>query len=165
MARPDRATEHDRRTVDVTDDRRADHDPRHVDDRPRERHVDDRPSERHVDDRRTAGAVDGNGTAIASMVLGLLAATFAFTIAAAPAALIFGIIAIVLGIKGMSTANALGGLHKGLAVTGLVSGALGLLLALAIAVGAIAAFNQAQTDPALQQRINELEQNVQQLTN
>ncbi|HVM19006.1 MAG TPA: hypothetical protein VM307_03495 [Egibacteraceae bacterium] len=165
MARP--AARNDERTVDVTDRTTRDHDTRDRRDEHEARDVrDDREvtRERHVADRRPT-MTDGNGTAIASMVIGLLAATYAFTVAAAPAALIFGLIAIGLGISGMSKANALGGMHKGLAVTGLVSGALALLLSLLIAAGIVAAFNQAQTDPALQQQINELEQNIQQLTN
>jgi hypothetical protein len=81
--------------------------------------------------------VHANGSAIAALVVGLLSATFGFLIAPALAAILFGIIAIVLGVKGMNIANATGGTHKGLAVSGLVSGALGLLLGIAVIAGGV----------------------------
>jgi hypothetical protein len=90
--------------------------------------------------------VDGNGTAIAALVIGLLAATFGFLVIAAPAAILFGLIALVLGAMGMSKAGRLGGLHKGLALTGLLSGLLGLLLGIAVLIGGVTLFNQAQDE-------------------
>lgn len=84
----------------------------------------------------------GNGAAIASLVTGLLSASFAFLVAPALAAIIFGALAIGLGIKGVSIANAHGGMHKGLAVTGIVSGVLGLLLGVAVIIGGITLWNE-----------------------
>ena len=113
-----------------------------------------------------AASTDGNGTAIAAMVIGLLAATFGFLVLAAPAAILFGLVAAVLGAMGLSKAGRLGGLHKGLAITGLVSGLLGLLLGIAVVIGGVNLFNQAQdelrTNDELQQRLDQLEQQVQQ---
>jgi len=110
---------------------------------------------------------DGNGTAIAALVIGLLAATFAFLVLAAPAAILFGIVAVVLGAMGLSKANRFGGLHKGLAITGLVSGLLGLLLGALTVFGGIQLFNQAQdeaqTNPEVQERIDALEQQLQEV--
>jgi hypothetical protein len=90
---------------------------------------------------RAAAAV-GNGAAIAAFVVGMLSATFAFLIAPAPGAVLFGIVAIGLGFKGVSVANRLGGVHKGLAITGIVAGVLGLLLGVAVIVGGIALWNE-----------------------
>lgn len=123
-------------------------------------------TDRPVEDRRRVGPymdANGNGTAIAAMVVGLFALVMALTVAAAPVALIFAIVAIAMGIKGMGNAKALGGLHKGLAVTGIVTGALGLLLALAVAAGAFALFTQGG-DPAVQEQLNNLQQQVDSLT-
>ena len=131
--RPDTVTTNSR-TVDVTDSDRRD----------------------HVEHgRAVTPVVAGNGSAIAAFVLGLFAATFAFTGIAAIAGILFGILAIGFGIAGVSKANTLAGMNKGLAVSGIVAGALGLLLSIAIAIGAVAAFNQVQNDPALQNRIEE----------
>jgi hypothetical protein len=111
--------------------------------------------------------VDGNGTAIAALVIGLLAATFGFLVVPAPAAILFGLIAVILGAMGMGKAKRLGGLHKGLALTGLLSGLLGLLLGLAVVIGGINLFNQAQEEvqgnDAAQQQIQELQQQVEEL--
>lgn len=94
-----------------------------------------------------AAVATGNGAGIAAFVIGMLSATFAFLIAPAPAAVLFGIVAIGLGFKGISVANRLGGMHKGLAVTGIVSGVLGLLLGVAVIVGGITLWNEIeQTD-------------------
>jgi len=85
----------------------------------------------------TPADVDGNGSAIASLVLGLLAATLAFTFLAAPAAILFGLIATILGFIGLGKAKRFNGLHKGLAITGIVSGLLGLLAGIAVIIGAV----------------------------
>jgi hypothetical protein len=86
-----------------------------------------------------------NGTAIAALVVGLLSATFGFLVAPALAAIIFGVIAIVLGVKGLNIAKATGGTHKGLAISGLVSGALGLLLGIAVIAGGFTLFQNMDT--------------------
>jgi hypothetical protein len=130
-----------------------------VDRAPVDRPPVDRPprTERTVDiTDRAPMVVEGNGHAIAALVTGLLAATFAFLIGTALAAVLFGIAAIVLGAKGLSKANTLGGLHKGLAVTGLVSGGLGLLLGLAIVIGAVTVAQDAQLQQQIQRQIEEL---------
>lgn len=124
-------------------------------------------------DVRTTGRVeaveqtDGNGTAIAALIVGLLAATFAFLVLAAPAAILFGLVAIVLGAMGMGKAKRFGGLHKGLAISGLVSGLLGLLLGALTVFGGIQLFNQAQdeaqSNPEVQERIDALEQQLQEV--
>ncbi len=126
------------------------------------------------DDRDTAyrrsdvATTDGNGAAIAALVTGLLGVSFVLMFFTLPAGILFGIIAIVLGVVGLGKANRLGGLHKGLAVTGLVSGVLALILGGLIIWGGIAALNQAEqefrSDPELQQRLDELQQQIEEST-
>ncbi len=91
---------------------------------------------------RHAPAAVGNGAAIAAFVTGMLSATFGFLIAPALAAVVFGLVAIGLGFKGVSVANRLGGMHKGLAISGIVAGVLGLLLGVAVIVGGITLWNE-----------------------
>lgn len=121
----------------------------------------------HVADRGVGhdgpGAVGyGNGTAIAAFVLGLLALTLTFTIAAAPVAAIMALAALFMAFKGVGNANAMGGHHKGLAITGAITAALALLLIILGAIAGVYLFNEAANNPELQQQIDELRQNVEQ---
>jgi hypothetical protein len=63
-----------------------------------------------------------NGMAVASLVLGILALGLFFTIVFP---IIFGILAVIFGIMGISKASN-GADHKGLAIAGLVCGVLGI---------------------------------------
>lgn len=95
---------------------------------------------RHVrggEDDAPPAAIEGNGSAIAALVLGMLGLTLAFLVFPAPAAVLMGLAALILGVAGLRKASRLGGLHKGLSVTGLVTGALALLLGAAIIVGGV----------------------------
>ena len=112
---------------------------------------------------RNSGDVDGNGMAIASLVVGMLAATMAFLVLSSPGAVLFGLIAIGLGIAGLGKANRFGGLHKGLAISGIVSGLLGLLVGAAVIAGLVALGNEAQErlqDPAVQDRLQDVQSEV-----
>lgn len=104
---------------------------------------------------------DGNGTAIAAFVLGMFAVTFAISVVSAVAGLLFGLIAIGMGAKGVGNAKRLGGLHKGLAVSGIVSGVLAVLLFAAVAVGGVTLFNQVSSNPQLQNQIEDTAEDVQ----
>ncbi len=104
---------------------------------------------------------DGNGTAIAAFVLGMLAVTFAISVVSVVAGLLFGLIAIGMGAKGVGNAKRLGGLHKGLAVSGIVSGVLAVLLFAAVAVGGVTLFNQVSSNPQLQNQIEDTAEDVQ----
>lgn len=155
------------RSVDVTARRDANVTDRQVTDR---HEVDTRDTVRRDTEHTSAPRpsaptgpthVEGNGTAIAAFVLGLLAVTYSIMVAAAPAGLLFGLIAVVMGAKGMGNANRLGGLHKGLAITGLVSGLLALLLAAAVAFGGFRLFQELQSNPQVQQQIQDAAENVQ----
>lgn len=96
----------------------------------------------------------GNGNAVASLVTGLLAATFAFLVVTAPAAVIFGIVAIITGVVGVGRSNAMGGAFKGIAITGLVSGILALVLAIATIVGGVTLWQEFA--PELQEQLEQL---------
>lgn len=130
------------------------------------RRTDDVADDRQMQSRPASSGNDGNGVAIASFVVGMLAATMAFLVLTSPGAILFGLIAIGMGIAGLSRANQHGGLHKGLAISGIVSGLLGVLVGGAIIIGLVnlgqEAAEQAQ-DPQVQQRLDELQQQVEQL--
>lgn len=139
MARTPERTHSDRREIDVTD-------------REDERREPERRASTQPDLRPRDAAADrpvhvaSNGSAVAALVVGMFAATYAFFAVSAIAAVIAGIVAIVLGIKGVSIANRLDGMHKGIAVTGIVSGALGLLLGIAIIAGGLTLFQNMDAD-------------------
>jgi hypothetical protein len=134
-------------------------------DRMPERDLDDRSDYRRSD---VATTTDGNGAAIAALVTGLLAVTFALLFFTIPAAFVFGIVAIIFGAVGLGKANRLGGLHKGLAITGLVSGVLALIIAALATWASVAILDQLeqemQTNPELQQQLEELQQQVESST-
>jgi hypothetical protein len=138
---PNESTRADRTDVDVTDRTTA-------------------PDVRPAGTREVAAPVHvaSNGSAVAALVVGMFAVTYAFFAISAIAAIIAGIVAVGLGIKGMGTAKLFGGLHKGLAVSGIVTGALGLLLGIAVIAGGIALFQDIDTSdlpPELQQSIQD----------
>jgi hypothetical protein len=115
----------------------------------------------------TGGAspvVASNGHAVAALVTGMLAATLGFLVIAAPAAILLGIAAIILGVMGVGRAKDWDGLLKGTAISGIVSGVLGLLLGLTVVVGGIALFDQAADDPAVQDQIDRLQQEIDRLS-
>ncbi len=101
----------------------------------------------------------GNGPAIASLVVGLLGVTLAFLVFPAIAAMLLGIAAIILGALGMRNANQMAGLHKGLSVTGLVTGILALILGAAVLIGGVTLVDQF----ADQLQIDELQQQIDEL--
>jgi len=73
----------------------------------------------------------GNGIAVASLVLGICALVLFFLWFLAP---ILGLLAIIFGALGISKANKIGGKGKGLAIAGLITGVLGLLISIALVV-------------------------------
>jgi hypothetical protein len=127
------------------------------------------PDQTGLDGQRTRAVDtvnDGNSMAIASFVIGMLAATMAFLVLTSPGAILFGLIAIGLGIVGMGKANRLGGLNKGLAISGIVSGLLGVLVAGAILAGLVNLGNRAAEEaqsPEVQQRLDDLQNQLEQL--
>jgi len=78
-----------------------------------------------------APAGGSNGFAVAALVLGILSLVMFFTIWLP---FLLGVLAIVFGALGISRANRIGGKQKGLAIAGLVCGAVGMVLAIVFIV-------------------------------
>lgn len=122
--------------------------------RPEDRHATaDRPDDRRVDEL----VVTTNDLGIAAFVVGMLALAFGLLVVPAPWAILFGIAAIVLGIVGIVKAGRVAGRHKGLSITGIVTGALGLLLGLVVVVGGVTLFESLQTNPQVEELREEVE--------
>jgi hypothetical protein len=82
-----------------------------------------------------AGPSPTNALAIASLVLGILALPSIFTVIFG---VLLGIAAIVTGILGLQKAPQMQGSGRGLAITGIVLGAIALLLSILAVVGLFA---------------------------
>jgi hypothetical protein len=112
--------------------------------------------------------VDGNGTAIAAFIVGMIAVTLGFLAIPFLAAILLGLAAIILGAMGLGKANRFGGLHKGLAMSGLITGVLGLLLGIAVPLGLTALADRARdefnSNPALQNAASEAEEAISEAT-
>lgn len=112
--------------------------------------------------------VDGNGTGIAAFVTGMIAVTLALLAIPALAGILLGIAAIVLGVIGLGKAKRFGGLHKGLSMSGLITGVLGLLLGGAVlaGIGALAdrARDEFNSNPGLQNAASEAAEAVSEAT-
>ena len=87
------------------------------------------------------------------LVFGLAALFCALTAILAPAAVLFGIIGIIVAIAGMKMAKRPGVTGKGVAIGGLVTAVLGLLLGAAVLAGAAVVVND-------EQRLNQLENQI-----
>jgi hypothetical protein len=96
-----------------------------------------------------------NGVAIAALVLGLLSIPLALFIFGG----LLGIAAVILGIVGISKARQLGGTGQGMAITGIVSGALGALLAI-LALTVLSASLNFLDSPEGQEVLSEIEASV-----
>ncbi len=79
-----------------------------------------------------AGAPPRNGLGIAALVLGLLALLTCWTLVGG---IVFGLLAIILGIVGRGRAKRGEANNGGLALAGIILGVLGLLLSIAIIAG------------------------------
>ncbi len=75
-----------------------------------------------------------NGVGAAALVIGVLALVLAVLFVFAPLAVVLGAIAVGLGIAGVVRANQGAASNRGQAVAGLVTGALGLVIAIAFMV-------------------------------
>lgn len=91
-----------------------------------------------------------------ALVFGLAALFCALTAILAPAAVLFGIIGIVLGIVGLKMAKRPGVTGKGVATGGLVTAVLGLLLGGAVLAGAAVLVNDEQRLDQLQNQVEDL---------
>lgn len=81
-----------------------------------------------------------NGMAVAALIVGITALV---TVCLSPA----GIIAVGLGIAGLSRAKRMGGTGKGMAIGGIVTGALALLVAIGLFVSFVLLADEVDSDP------------------
>ena len=118
-----------------------------------------RPTGTHTDhtDMRPAKT---SAAAVFSLVFGLAALFCALTAILSPAAVVFGILGIVLGVVGLKMAKRVGVTGKGVAIGGLVTALLGLLLGGAVIGGLSALVNDEQRLDQLQNQIDELRSDV-----
>jgi hypothetical protein len=111
---------------------------------------------RHDDGRRVVGHAKTSAAATFALVFGLAALFCALTAILSPAAVVFGLIGIVLGIVGLKMAKRPGVTGKGVATGGLVTAILGLLLGGAVLAGAAVLVNDEQRLDQLQNEIEDL---------
>lgn len=90
-----------------------------------------------------------------ALAFGVAALVCALTAILAPLAVLFGVIAVVLGVVGMKMARRAGITGKGVALGGLVTGLLGLLLGGAVLAGAAVVVNDEQRLDQLQEWIDD----------
>jgi len=111
-----------------------------------------RPSGRdtHVGRAKTSAA------ATFALVFGLAALFCALTAILSPAAVLFGVIGVVLGIAGLAMAKRPGVTGRGVAIGGLVTAVLGLLLGGAVLAGASVLVNDERRLDQLQNRVEDL---------
>lgn len=92
-----------------------------------------------------------NGPAIAAIITGIIALLLSWIPAINLLAIVLGIVALVTGFMGLRNAGTPGVGGKGLAVTGLVTGVLALVISVLVYVGLASFFS----DPEVQQQIRE----------
>ena len=93
----------------------------------------------HVESRR-------NGVGVAALVVGVVSLVLALLVLFFPIAALLGLIAIILGFVGMGRASRGEADNRGQAIAGLVTGALGLALAVFFTISIGAFFAQHQND-------------------
>lgn len=111
-------------------------------------------SHSHAGPTQGAGLDRGNPLAIAALVVGILAL---LALVVFPLALVLGIAAIVLGVLGRRRVKA-GARHGGLALGGIILGAISTLIALLITVGLVAFFGDDDNRRELEREIERQEQ-------
>jgi hypothetical protein len=97
------------------------------------------------------GAPRSNGVAIAALVCGILALVISWIPGINLASFVLGIAAVICGILGIRNARIPGLRGRGMAIAGLVTGLLALVVTVLIYVGLAALFS----DPAVQQQIED----------
>lgn len=117
---------------------------------------------RPTGDRGGDGVTHAKTSAAATfaLVFGLAALFCALTAILSPAAVVFGLIGIVLGIVGLKMAKRPGVTGKGVAIGGLVTAVLGLLIGGAVLAGLSAVVNDEQRLDQLQNQIEDLRGDV-----
>jgi hypothetical protein len=84
----------------------------------------------------------GNGIAVASMILGIVSLVLFFLWFLAP---ILALLAIIFGALGIGKAKKIGGKGKGMAIAGLVTGSIGLVVSIIIIVLAFIVVSKAKS--------------------
>ena len=106
------------------------------------------------------GLAKTSAAAVFALVFGLAALFCALTAILSPAAVLFGVIGVVLAIAGLKMAKRPGVTGRGVAIGGLVTALLGLLLGGAVLGGAAALVNDESRLDQLQQKIDDLRDDV-----
>ena len=119
-----------------------------------------RPTGTHSDHGTEMRPAKTSAAAVFALVFGLAALFCALTAILSPAAVVFGILGIVLGIVGLKMAKRVGVTGKGVAIGGLVTAVLGLLLGGAVIAGLSALVNDEQRLDQLQNQIDDLRSEV-----
>jgi lysylphosphatidylglycerol synthetase-like protein (DUF2156 family) len=94
-----------------------------------------------------------NGLAITALVTGIIALLLSWIPGINLLAAVLAVVALVTGFLGMRNAGRPGVGGKGMAITGLVTGALAILLTILVYTALAAVFN----DPEVQQQLEELQ--------
>lgn len=110
----------------------------------------------HEDRGRKLLPAKTSAAAAFTLVFGLAALFCSLTAILAPAGVLFGLIGLVLGIVAMKMVRRPGVTGKGVAIGGLVTAVLGLLLGLAVTAGAAVVVNDDAQLDQIQERIDDL---------
>ena len=110
----------------------------------------------HEDRGRKVLPAKTSAAAAFTRVFGLAALFCALTAILAPAAVLFGLIGVVLGVIAMKMVKRPGVTGKGVAIGGLVTAVLGLLLGLAVTAGAAVVVNDDAQLDQIQERVDDL---------
>ncbi|HVM26262.1 MAG TPA: DUF4190 domain-containing protein [Mycobacteriales bacterium] len=112
------------------------------------------------EERRIVRPAKTSAAATFGLVFGLAALFCALTAILAPAAVVFGLIGLILGVVGLKMARRVGVTGKGVAIGGLVTAVLGLLLGLAVMAGAAVFVNDEARLDQLQTWIDDARGNI-----
>ncbi|HSK91561.1 MAG TPA: hypothetical protein VK875_09625 [Euzebyales bacterium] len=121
--------------------------------------ADGRPPPRGSRGGAVARSAKTSAAATFALVFGLSSLFTALLALLAPLAVVFGLIGLILGIVGISKANQIDVTGKGVAIGGLVLSVLGLLLGIALLVGATIFVNSGGLDQ-LEQRIQDVRDEI-----
>ena len=106
------------------------------------------------------GHAKTSAAAVFALVFGLSALFCALTAILAPAAVVFSILGIVLGIAGLKMTKRPGVTGRRVALGGLITAVLGLLLGAAVIAGAAVLVNDERRLDQLQNQVDKLRQNL-----
>ena len=108
-----------------------------------------------VDEMRPARPAKTSAAAVFGLVFGLAALFCALTGILSPAAILFGLIGLVLAVVGLKMAKRVGVTGKGVAIGGLVTSLLGLVLGGVVLAGLTAVVNNEQQLDRIQNYIDD----------